>query len=116
MRRYRFGAARHLPKLPDGHMCRRIHGHAFVVEVTVVGPVGDESGLLVDFAELDDAMRPLLGQLEHHYLNEVAGLENPTTERLAGWIWDRLAPKVPLLAAVAVEESADARVTYRGGR
>ena len=85
-------AAHRLPQVPAGHKCARLHGHSFRVEVHVAGPVGDHSGWVMDFADVKAAFQPLYAQLDHHYLNEVEGLDNPTSERLAMWIWERLKP------------------------
>lgn len=68
----------------------------------------------MDFADLKTAFRPLYEQLDHHYLNEVEGLENPTSERLAVWIWDRLKPTVPLLSTVVIHETCSSSARYEG--
>jgi 6-pyruvoyltetrahydropterin/6-carboxytetrahydropterin synthase len=113
---FRFEAAHKLPKVPPGHKCARLHGHSFKIELTIAGPVNPETGWLLDFGTLDDLWRPLYDQLDHRYLNEVAGLENPTSEVLAQWIWDKLAAKLPELAQVTVFETCDARCEYAGPR
>ena len=111
---FTFEAAHRLPNVPPGHKCARLHGHSFRVRVTVAGAVGDRSGWLLDFAELKAAWRPLHAVLDHHYLNDVPGLENPTSERLAEWVWARLAATVPGLAAVEVRETCSSGCVYRG--
>src|SRR5690606_1764938 len=88
-------AAHRLPNVPPGHKCARLHGHSFVVEVHVSGEPGADSGWVMDFGDIKAAFRPLYERLDHHYLNEVEGLENPTSERLAVWIWERLKPALP---------------------
>lgn len=107
-------AAHRLPNVPDGHKCARLHGHSFKVELVVSGPLGDDSGWVMDFADVKRAFQPLYDQLDHHYLNDVAGLENPTSERLAIWIWDRLKPTLPLLSAVVVHETCTSGCRYTG--
>src|SRR4029077_8265504 len=82
---FKFEAAHRLPKVPPGHKCARLHGHSFKVELSVSGPVNPETGWFLDFGELYDLWRPLHDVLDHNYLNEVAGLENPTSEVLAKW-------------------------------
>lgn len=109
-----FEAAHRLPGVPATHKCARLHGHSFRVEVVLDGPVDPSSGWLVDFAQVDDAFAPLLDQLDHHCLNDIEGLANPTSEVLALWIWDRLHPRLPMLCAVTVHETHDASCTYRG--
>lgn len=112
---FRFESAHYLPKVPPGHKCMRLHGHSFKVELSVDGPVNPETGWFLDFGELYKLWSPLHDVLDHNYLNEVPGLENPTSENLAKWIWDKLLPSLPSLAQVTVFETCDARCEYRGG-
>lgn len=111
---FRFEAAHRLPKVPEGHKCRRLHGHSFKVELAIEGPVNEETGWFIDFEELYQAWRPLFEKLDHHYLNEVEGLENPTSEILSRWIWERLKPRLPSLSRVTLFETCDARCEYEG--
>lgn len=109
-------AAHFLPNVPAGHKCRRMHGHSFRIEIHVSGPVGDETGWVMDFADLKQAFRPLFEQLDHHCLNDIEGLENPTSEHLARWIWLRLKPDLPALSKVVVQETCQSGCVYRGER
>ncbi|MCK4342163.1 MAG: 6-carboxytetrahydropterin synthase QueD [Phycisphaerae bacterium] len=109
-----FDAAHHLPTFPEGHKCRGPHGHGFRVAVRVEGEVDEAKGYLLDFGEITAACEPIRKKLDHAYLNEIAGLENPTAENLARWIWQRLKPQLPLLSAVIVYESATSACEYRG--
>ncbi len=111
---FKFEAAHRLPKVPTGHKCERLHGHSFKIELTVAGPVNPETGWFIDFSDIEDAWKPLFDQLDHNYLNEIPGLENPTSENLAVWIWDALKGKLPSLAQVTVFETCDARCEYTG--
>ncbi len=111
---FTFEAAHRLPNAPPGHKCARLHGHSFRVELHVAGAVGRESGWVMDFAEIKTAFQPLYDQLDHHYLNEIDGLENPTSERLARWIWRRLRPRLPGLARVVVRETCTTGCVYAG--
>ena len=111
---YRFEAAHRLPKVPPGHKCSRLHGHSFKVELAISGPVNPDTGWLIDFSDLSDAWKPMFDVLDHHYLNEVPGLENPTSEILAKWLWDRLKPTLPILEQVTLWETCEARCEYRG--
>jgi len=111
---FRFEAAHWLPNVPEGHKCRRMHGHSFRGEIAVRGEVDPATGWLIDFADLKRAVDPLVAQLDHYLLNDIAGLENPTSEMLAVWLWDRLAPHVPLLYRVTVEETCSSRCHYFG--
>ncbi len=111
---FRFEAAHLLPKVPAGHKCSRLHGHSFRIELTVAGPVDEETGWFIDFQRLFDAWNPLYDQLDHRFLNEVPGLENPTSELLARWIWDRVRRVLPQLARVTVFETCESRCEYEG--
>jgi 6-pyruvoyltetrahydropterin/6-carboxytetrahydropterin synthase len=113
-REFRFEAAHRLPHVPPGHKCARLHGHSYRVAVHVEGPVESGTGWVRDFAELSGAMAPLLARLDHYYLNEIDGLENPTTEVLAQWIWDRLHPTLPDLSQIDVCETCTSGCMYRG--
>ncbi len=108
-------AAHQLPNVPEGHKCRRLHGHSFRIEVHVSGPVDAQAGWVQDFADVSEAFQPLFKQLDHYYLNEIEGLENPTSENLAQWIWVRLQPDLPLLSKVVVQETCTAGCIYSGG-
>jgi 6-pyruvoyltetrahydropterin/6-carboxytetrahydropterin synthase len=107
-------SAHRLPNVPPGHKCARLHGHSFRVEIHVSGPVEPQLGWVMDFADLKAAFDPLFRQLDHHYLNEVPGLENPTSEHLARWIWRELKPSLPLLSAVVVHETCTSGARYTG--
>lgn len=111
---FQFEAAHLLPNLPASHKCRRLHGHSFQVEVAVAGPMDPKLGWLIDYAEISEAFKPLFDQLDHYYLNEVSGLENPTSENIAVWIWQKLKPRLPQLVEVVVAETCTARCVYRG--
>ena len=111
---FRFEAAHRLPHVPSGHKCARLHGHSFRIELSLTGEVDPRTGWLIDFGEIERAWQPLHDQLDHHYLNEVEGLENPTSENLARWIWDQMRPALPQLTAVVVHEICVARCEYRG--
>lgn len=111
---FRFEAAHRLPNVPPEHKCARLHGHSFVVQVHVRGVVGERTGWIVDFADIAAAWAPLHAELDHYYLNEIAGLENPTSERLAQWIWRKIGPTLPGLAQVQVRETCTSGCVYRG--
>lgn len=107
-------AAHRLPNVPEGHKCARLHGHSFRVELHISGAVDPHTGWVIDFAEVKRIFKPLYEQLDHHYLNDIAGLENPTSENLAIWIWHQTKPLLPLLSEVVVHETCTAGSRYRG--
>lgn len=112
-REFQFDAAHLLPHVPAGHKCARLHGHTYRVEVHISGPVSPASGWVADFGDISSAFAPVHAELDHHYLNDVPGLENPTSEVLAQWIWARLATTLPL-SAVIVRETCTSGCIYRG--
>ena len=107
-------AAHRLPNLPAGHKCSRLHGHSFRVEIHIRGEPQPDKGWLMDFADLKDAFRPTFEALDHRYLNDIPGLENPTSEALARWIWMRLEPDLPMLHKVVIAETCTSGCIYRG--
>ncbi|HXU76277.1 MAG TPA: 6-carboxytetrahydropterin synthase QueD [Methylomirabilota bacterium] len=111
---FQFEAAHLLPLLPKSHKCRRLHGHSFKVEVVVSGECDRKLGWLMDYADISAAFKPIWAKLDHFYLNEIPGLENPTSENIAGWIWRKLKPRLPLLTEVIVAETCTARCVFRG--
>lgn len=116
-REFTFEAAHRLPNVPEGHKCARLHGHSFHVVIHVGGPVDPTTGWVLDFADLKTTFAPLHDQLDHHHLNEIPGLENPTSEVLAAWIWERLeaafAPPIHL-SKIVVRETCTSGCEYRG--
>lgn len=111
---FSFEAAHRLPDVPPDHKCARLHGHSFHVRLTVTGPVDPRMGWVIDFAEVKQAFAPLHAALDHHYLNEIEGLENPTSEIIAQWIWKRLKPELAMLSAVEVRETCTVGCVYKG--
>ena len=102
---FTFEAAHRLPNVPPGHKCARLHGHSFRVEIHVMGEPDPQLGWVMDFADLKTAFQRLYAQLDHHYLNDIEGLENPTSEMQARWIWPRLEPRLVRLDKVVVHET-----------
>ena len=107
-------SAHRLPNVAAGHKCARVHGHSFRVEIHVSGPVDPQLGWVMDFADVKAAFDPLLQRLDHHYLNDVQGLENPTSENLARWIWHELQPRLPKLSCVVVHETCTSGARFTG--
>ena len=107
-------AAHFLPNVPEDHKCRRLHGHSYKIEIHVDGAVDVMHGWVMDFMELTTAFRPVFDIIDHNYLNEIDGLENPTSENLARWIWERLKPGLPGLAKICIRETCTSGVIYKG--
>jgi len=111
---FSFEAAHKLPNVPDGHKCGRLHGHTFYVRVYVKGEVDPTSGWVMDFADIKAIFAPIYDQLDHYYLNDIEGLENPTSENLATWIWNKLKPNFPALSQIEVRETCTSGCIYKG--
>jgi 6-pyruvoyltetrahydropterin/6-carboxytetrahydropterin synthase len=111
---FQIEAAHRLPNVPAGHKCARLHGHSFRIEVHVEGEPGAETGWVMDFADVKAAFAPLFERLDHHYLNDIPGLENPTSENLARWIWRELKPALPALGKLVVHETCTSGCVYSG--
>ena len=111
---FTFEAAHRLPNVPSGHKCFRLHGHSFALRISVEGEVGAESGWVIDFSDISNAFEPILKQLDHYYLNEIEGLENPTSENLAIWIWQRMVDTPIPLSKIEIRETCTSGCIYRG--
>ena len=111
---FTFEAAHRLPAAPEGHKCRRLHGHSFRVTLHVAGPVDARLGWIMDFADLKAAFRPVLERLNHSCLNDIDGLENPTCENLARWIWKQLEPGLPRISKIVIAETCTSGCVYGG--
>jgi 6-pyruvoyltetrahydropterin/6-carboxytetrahydropterin synthase len=112
---FTFEAAHRLPGVAADHKCARLHGHSYRLIVYVSGEVAPDTGMVMDFGDIKKAVKPLIyGHLDHYYLNDIDGLENPTSENVARWIWQRLLPALPLLSAIEIRETCTSGVIYRG--
>jgi 6-pyruvoyltetrahydropterin/6-carboxytetrahydropterin synthase len=111
---FTFEAAHRLPNLPPDHKCARLHGHSFVVTVHVRGPLTAREGWVIDFADIKTVVKPIIDRLDHYYLNDIEGLENPTSEVLSKWIWNQLQPSLPILSQIVVRETCTSGCIYRG--
>ncbi|MDX2147708.1 MAG: 6-carboxytetrahydropterin synthase QueD [Planctomycetota bacterium] len=111
---FHFEAAHRLDHLPPEHQCARLHGHSYRLRVFIRGPINPATGFIMDFADVKAAAKPVLDQLDHHFLNEVPGMGVSTTENIARFIWNRLKPALPLLSEIELWETATCGVRYRG--
>ncbi|WP_373081724.1 6-carboxytetrahydropterin synthase QueD [Zhongshania sp.] len=111
---FTFEAAHFLPNVPEGHKCGRLHGHSFLIRLYISGDIDPHTGWLMDFSELKQIFKPIYERLDHYYLNDIPGLENPTSENLAIWIWQQLKPILAALSQVEVRETCTSGCVYRG--
>ncbi|MDC0598962.1 6-carboxytetrahydropterin synthase QueD [Gammaproteobacteria bacterium] len=111
---FTFEAAHRLPNVPENHQCSRLHGHSFKIEVHVSGQVDKHLGWVMDFAEIKTAVKPIIAKLDHYYLNDIEGLENPTSENIARWVWANLKPLLPELSKLVIKETCTSGCVYSG--
>lgn len=111
---FTFEAAHHLPKVPVTHRCHNMHGHSYRVDVTLRGAVDPVTGFVIDFFDVETVFAPILKQIDHHCLNDIPGLENPTVENIAVWIWNKLLPSLPMLSGIKVFETPNCWAEYEG--
>jgi 6-pyruvoyltetrahydropterin/6-carboxytetrahydropterin synthase len=109
---FSFDSAHWLPNVPEGHKCKNLHGHTYSVTISVSGELGQESGWVVDFGDIKSAFKPIMKSLDHKCLNDIEGLENPTAEVMAQWIFEKLADSLPALSAVTVRETPTTSAIY----
>lgn len=105
-------SARFLPNLPKNHPCSSMHGHSFKIILRLIGDLDPKIGWVMDYHEISKAMEPLLQQIDHKVLNDVSGLENPTSELLAKWIYEKALIHIPLLKTVTIMETTSTECTY----
>ena len=113
-REFKFDAAHLLPNLPPGHRCGRLHGHTFKAIVHLDAGVGNKTGWVRDFGEIKKLCMPVIDELDHTNLNDIPGLENPTSENIARWIWNKLKSVLPELSMVEIKETSSTGCIYRG--
>ena len=114
-RTYIIHCARHIPTLDDEHICKNMHGHTFNILVELDGPINKKTGFVMDFFDLDNIVkREVITKIDHKLLNEIKGLENPTSEHLAIWIWKKLLNHIDCLSNISVSEELGTGVQYSG--
>lgn len=111
---FNFDAAHRLTGVPEGHKCARLHGHTYYVKLFITGDPDPLTGWVMDFGDVKEAFKPILNQLDHHYLNDIPGLENPTSEILVQWIWEKTKPILPGLSAIELKETCTSGCIYKG--
>lgn len=111
---FTFESAHSLPHVSEGHKCKRVHGHSFGVRIYVEKDLDKKMGWVMDYAEIKEKFKPIYERIDHHYLNEIAGLENPTSENIAIWIWQELKPSLPELCKLEIRETCTSGCIYTG--
>ena len=111
---FTFDAAHFLPNVPDGHKCKEMHGHTYRLRVWLNGKLDAKLGWVIDFADLKKAVKPMLDKVDHKCLNNIEGLNNPTCELIAVWIWDQLKPLLPQMQKIELHETPTSGVVYDG--
>jgi 6-pyruvoyltetrahydropterin/6-carboxytetrahydropterin synthase len=111
---FSFNAAHSLPNVADDHKCKRVHGHNYLVRVVLEGKLDPKYGWVKDFTDIKSYFKPIKDQLDHYYLNDIEGLENPTAEVLTIWIWNKLKPQLKELSEIHVYETPTSGCVYRG--
>ena len=113
-RSFRIHASRFLPNLKDDHICKRMHGHTFNITIYINGKVDKKTGFVIDFYDVDQLFNKYIhNKIDHKVLNEVKGLENPTSEHLTKWIWDNLLPHISNLYQIKVSEDFGTGIIYK---
>ena len=115
-KKFNIESARSIPNLPKTHPCHHIHGHSFKIIISVQGDVNEQNGFVVDFQDIDDAFDPLKKELDHSYLNDIKGLQNPTSENICIWIWNKIQASLPNIYKIEIRETDSTGCIYKGGK
>lgn len=113
-KQFTFDSAHFLSKVPDTHKCKQIHGHTYRLVIYLDGPLHSDLGWVMDFGVVKQVVSPVIDILDHRLLNDIPGLENPTCELVAKWIWDQIKPGLPLLSKIELHETPTSGVVYSG--
>jgi len=113
-RHFTFDAAHYLPNVPAGHKCKEIHGHTYKLTIYIEGQPNKDMGWIIDFAEVKQRMEPIIGSVDHKFLNKIEGLENPTCELLTIWLWNKIIAVIPNLSRIELNETPTSGAIYSG--
>ena len=113
-KKFTFDSAHSLSYVPDGHKCKEVHGHTYHLTLFIEGDLDPELGWVMDFADMKRVVKPVVDAIDHKYLNDIEGLENPTCEIVAKWIWDKIKQDLPLLKKIQLNETPTSGVVYEG--
>ena len=115
-KKFNIESARSIPNLPKTHPCHHVHGHSFKIIISVKGPVNKQNGFVTDFQDIDDAFSSFKKELDHSYLNDIEGLQNPTSENICIWIWDKIQSSLPNIYKIEIKETDSTGCIYKGKR
>ena len=113
-KKFHIESARSLPNLPDEHPCSQVHGHSFEIILKVSGELNEKTGFIIDFQEIENSFGPILKLLDHAYLNNIKGLENPTSENMCLYVWENIKPSLPNIIEVEIKETSATGCRYKG--
>jgi 6-pyruvoyltetrahydropterin/6-carboxytetrahydropterin synthase len=113
-KQFTFDSAHFLPNVPEGHKCREMHGHTYHLTIFAEGALLEPEGWVLDFTDLKLVVKPIIEQLDHKLLNNIQGLENPTSEVLVTWLWKQIKPSLPALKRIELKETPTSGVIYEG--
>ena len=113
-KKFTIESARSLPNLPNSHPCKKIHGHSFKIIIYIEGKIDTKTGFVIDFHDIEKAFNPLKIKLDHAYLNNIEGLNNPSSENMCKWIWEKLKIKLPGLLKIEIKETNSTGCIYKG--
>ncbi|MBN8703608.1 MAG: 6-carboxytetrahydropterin synthase QueD [Bacteroidetes bacterium] len=113
-KKFVFDSAHFLPNVPDGHKCKRVHGHTYKLTIFIEGDLQEKLDWVMDFGDLKSVVNPVVDRLDHNFLNDISGLDNPTCERIAQWIWEQIKSQLPGLVKIELYETPTSGVIYTG--
>jgi 6-pyruvoyltetrahydropterin/6-carboxytetrahydropterin synthase len=113
-RQFTFDSAHFLPNVPEGHKCKEVHGHTYRMVIYMEDTIKKNEGWVMDFAEVKKVIYPILEVVDHKLLNNIEGLENPTCELIAVWLWNKIKPQLPILTKIELHETPTSGVIYEG--
>ncbi len=111
---FTFDSAHFLPNVPDDHKCKQMHGHTYHLTVYAEGELIEDLNWVIDFTDLKKVVDPIIKSIDHKMLNDIEGLENPTCEAIAVWLWNRIKPNLPILTQIQLNETPTSGVIYEG--
>lgn len=113
-KQFTFDAAHYLPHVTDHHKCKKTHGHTYHLTLFFDGNISPDMGWIIDYSEIKNVVTPILKLVDHQFLNEVEGLENPTCELICIWLWKKIKPLITELKRIELKETPTSGAIYEG--